>query len=541
MSFSPPSQEKEKKERKMKKRSKAPLMATLLSFFLLTFVFQFHHKLATRIHFSDPSLRLFTQPNLNSKSNPNPLLQHTASVLLQDWQILVFQFYPSLEASRRFSCLFRDNSVTPARATSSNDAFVCPLPRRLRLRRPFYSPLLVASDNPVRKHYLNVFPLMLRWNWIVYESLSTANDVIVFAKGVNTKQGSNRPASDLTCLFYLSDSRAPFYTTAATSSSQEVFRCHHPDLNALPESTNQIFVSLRISNSDYSSDPLPSVAIYSPPSSAQAVVQQKMKICACTMVYNSAKFLPEWVRYHTAIGVEKFFLYDNGSDDRLNLTVNRLQSNRFAISTRFWPWPKSQEAAFSHCAAINRDRCEWMAFIDVDEFVYSPSWSNSTRPNRSMLGSFLPDQPRVGQVSIGCYDFSPSGQTSHPKNGVVKGYTCRRHAEERHKSLVRLDAVDRSLVNSIHHFGLRDGYEWGKVGWARINHYKYQAWDEFKVKFRRRASAFVPDWMDKVNPASRDRTPGLGFEPVQPAGWAWKFCETNDTRLRDLTSKWFHR
>lgn len=532
MRFSP----QERKERKMKKRAKLPpLLITMLSFFLLLFIFHLPHKSSTRLHLPKPSLRLSIRPN------PNPPLQHTASVLLQDWQILVFQFYPSVEPSRRISCLFRDNSVTPARATSFSNAFVCPLPRRLRVRRPFYSPLTIASDNPVRKQYINTFPLMLRWNWIVYESLSTAKDVIVFAKGVNTKQGINRPARELTCLFYSSDIRAPFYTTAVTSSFHEVFRCHHPDLNAIPESTNQIFVSLRIGNSDESSDPLPSVAIYTPPSTQQPALHQKMKICACTMVYNSAKFLPEWVRYHSAIGVEKFFLYDNGSSDRLNLTVNRLQSNRFNISTRFWPWPKSQEAAFSHCAAINRDTCEWMVFIDVDEFVYSPSWSNSSRPGRSMLSSVLPVQPTVGQVSIGCYEFSPSGHRYHPRKGVIQGYTCRRHAEERHKSLVRLDAVDRSLVNSVHHFRLRDEFEWKKIGWARVNHYKYQAWDEFKVKFRRRASAFVPDWMDRVNPASKDRTPGLGFEPVEPAGWAWKFCEVNDTRLGDLTRKWFHR
>lgn len=521
----------------MKKRSKVPLMGTMLSFFLLLFLLHFPHRLASRIHLPSPTLRLSIVPN------PNLLLLlrcDTASVLLQDWQVLVFQFYPSLEASPRFSCLFRDNSVTPARATSFSNAFVCPLPRRLRLRRPFYSPLLVTSTNPVTKPYINTFPLMQRWNWIVYESLSTAKDVVVFAKGVNTKIDMNRPARDLTCLFYTSDSRAPFYTTAVTSSSHEVFRCHHPDLNAIPESTNQIFVSLRIGNSDNSSEPLPSVAIYTPPSQ-QAPLHQKTKICACTMVYNSAKFLPEWVRYHSAIGVEKFFLYDNGSDDRLNLTVNRLQSNWFNISTRFWPWPKSQEAAFSHCAAINRDMCEWMTFIDVDEFVYLPSWSNSSRPSRSMLGSLLPVQPTVGQVSIGCYEFSPSGHRYHPRNGVIQGYTCRRRAEERHKSLVRLDAVDRSLVNSVHHFRLRDGYEWKKASWARVNHYKYQAWDEFKVKFRRRASAFVPDWMDRVNPASKDRTPGLGFEPVEPTGWAWKFCEVNDTHLRDLTRKWFRR
>ncbi|KAJ3672325.1 hypothetical protein LUZ60_007046 [Juncus effusus] len=180
-----------------------------------------------------------------------------------------------------------------------------------------------------------------------------------------------------------------------------------------------------------------------------------------------------------------------------------------------------------------------MAYIDVDEFIFSPSWSDSIRPNRSMLGSVVSVEGEVGRVELGCYEYGPSGNQAHPKNGVMQGYTCRRQNEERHKSLVRLNAVHRSLANSVHHFGLQDGFRSERVSWAHINHYKYQAWDEFKVKFKRRASAYVPDWMHKVNPSSKDRTPGLGFEPVEPVGWAWKFCEVNDTHFRDVVAKWF--
>lgn len=74
---------------------------------------------------------------------------------------------------------------------------------------------------------------------------------------------------------------------------------------------------------------------------------------------------------------------------------------------------------------------------------------------------------------------------------------------------------------------------------AVVNHYKYQAWPEFRTKFRRRVSAYVVDWKETVNPTSKDRTPGLGFQPIEPEGWSEMFCEIRDERLKMFTQRWF--
>lgn len=112
-------------------------------------------------------------------------------------------------------------------------------------------------------------------------------------------------------------------------------------------------------------------------------------ICVCTMVRNVAKFLPEWISYHTAIGVEQFFLYDNGSEDELVEQVARLKSSGIDISTVPWSWTKTQEAGLSHCAALHEPSCQWMAFIDVDEFIFSPKWDTFQEPSKLLLQSLV--------------------------------------------------------------------------------------------------------------------------------------------------------
>lgn len=246
--------------------------------------------------------------------------------------------------------------------------------------------------------------------------------------------------------------------------------------------------------------------------------------------------------YHSRIGVDRFILYDNGSDDDLGHVVKQLNEEGFNVTTTFWIWSKTQEAGFSHAAVYAKSLCKWMMYIDVDEFVFAPySWSESRTPGKHMLKSLLPKHSKIGQVSIRCNEFGPSNQKTHPLEGVTQGYTCRRRFQQRHKSIVLLDAVEHSLLNVIHHFDIKKQFRSTQLSMknATVNHYKYQAWPEFQTKFRRRVSAYVVDWTQTLNPNSQDRTPGLGFQPVELKGWADMFCEVRDERLKMLTQRWF--
>ncbi|KAL3830519.1 hypothetical protein ACJIZ3_019321 [Penstemon smallii] len=475
----------------------------------------------------------------NAAAIPTPPPISTTAVLIPDWQVLVILSpeITTLNLDGDYFCLYDTNEVSPARFSGllhfpDRATFCCLLPVKARRRFPLLKqPMLLKSpENPPARPPP---PLLLRWTFLVYDSLTTDNDVVLFVKGVNIRQGINRLPSEFNCVF--GDDVINSVRTAVTTSMQEVFRCQRPNLTAV----SSVKVSLEIVAENRV---VPSVAYYSPAPRKLEYRNGKSLLCASTMVYDVAKFLKEWVLYHSKIGVEKFLLYDNGSDDDLGKVVNELVKEGFDISTYFWLWPKTQEGGFSHGAIYARDACTWMMFIDVDEFVYSPSWINVSQPSKSLLHTLITSNSTgLGQISIGCHEFGPSGQKVHPVLGVTQGYNCRKVLENRHKSIVLLEAVDDSLLNVIHHFILKPEYIPRNLDANDmvVNHYKYQAWPEFKAKFRRRVSAYVLDWTQKLNPNSNDRTPGLGFSPVEPEGWPQKFCEVYDNNLKDLTLKWF--
>lgn len=102
--------------------------------------------------------------------------------------------------------------------------------------------------------------------------------------------------------------------------------------------------------------------------------------------------------------------------------------------------------------------------------------------------------------------------------------------------MIRADALDRTLLNVVHHFRLKKGYKYFNLpaSTAVINHYKYQVWEVFRAKFYRRVATYVADWQQNQNEGSRDRAPGLGTEAIEPPDWPQKFCEVWDTGLRDF-------
>ncbi|EXB56316.1 hypothetical protein L484_024858 [Morus notabilis] len=493
--------------------------------------------------------------HVSSVKDSNSTAAASVSVLLTDWEVLVIVSHPVQPLSGDdFVCLFQNGDTSEARYSgvlpmNNRTTYKCTMPNSVRSLRPFFMPVLTKpstekEESPPPFQLLELY----RWTFLVYESFSTEDDIVLFVKGVNNRQGRNRPPSDLNCVFFYDDGNNYNIATktAVTSSAQEVFRCAPPELTSL-DFNRPIKVSLEIL---YENMIVPSVAQYIRRCSL-ANPEPKSLLCAFAMVYNSGKFLKEWVTYYSKIGVDKFILYDNDSNDNLSSVVEELNGKGYNVTTLFWVWPKAQEAGFSHSAIYGKDSCSWMMYVDVDEFIYSPSWTSSSKPSDDMLKSLLPRAPpskpsdgsiNIGQVSIKCNDFGPSNQPTHPTAGVTQGYTCRRKAEERHKSILLLEAVDPSLLNVIHHFHLiSDKYRSNTISMQRavVNHYKYQAWSEFRNKFRRRVSTYVADWTEKVNPESKDRTPGLGFEAVEPKGWAKMFCEVRDERLKLLTRKWF--
>lgn len=369
-----------------------------------------------------------------------------------------------------------------------------------------------------------------RWESLVYESvIDQDNTTVVFVKGLNLRSGRVANASRFECVYGWDFRRRKFLLSSeVVSIAQEIVRCKTP-LSVLKQQNVNNNMSIKVSIRVVGRGILRSIARPEWRIGSKPLDRKLHQMCVCTMLRNQARFLKEWVVYNSRVGVQRWFIYDNNSDDDIDNIVKLLMDDNYNISLHIWPWIKTQEAGFAHCALRARDSCEWVGFIDVDEFLHFPGGLSL----HSVLNNYSRPS-EVAELRTSCLSFGPSGLKRLPVKGVMVGYTCRLGVPERHKSIVRPEALNSTLINVVHHFHLRAGYKYVNMNRSVmvINHYKYQVWEVFKEKFYRRVATYVFDWRQAKNVESRDRVPGLGTQAIKPPDWSTRFCEVWDTDLR---------
>jgi hypothetical protein len=137
-----------------------------------------------------------------------------------------------------------------------------------------------------------------------------------------------------------------------------------------------------------------------------------------TVVKDEGRYLDEWIRFHSALGVSRFFIYDNGSSDD---TVQVLKPYIAAGVVMLIPWrhfdvfANTQNQAYAHAVANLGPSCRWVGFFDVDEFVF-PLCGTS-------LPAFLAARQHLPALGVVGLFFGTSGHETAPSGGVVENYT----------------------------------------------------------------------------------------------------------------------
>src|ERR1700744_6355843 len=88
----------------------------------------------------------------------------------------------------------------------------------------------------------------------------------------------------------------------------------------------------------------------------------------CCIIKDENVYLKEWIDYHRLIGVEHFFIYDNGSKKPIADTIRELGFDVIATVNTIHGKAK-QVKAYGDCIKRYGKASRWIAFIDVDEFI----------------------------------------------------------------------------------------------------------------------------------------------------------------------------
>jgi glycosyltransferase involved in cell wall biosynthesis len=199
-------------------------------------------------------------------------------------------------------------------------------------------------------------------------------------------------------------------------------------------------------------------------------------LCVCAIVRNEADYIAEWLEYHLHAGVEKFYIYDNESDDNTKeilkpyiyrgiveyqyflgnkLELHKFSSKKDQLSERT-RWVHSiQRPAYNDAIDRAKYNTFWMAFIDIDEFIVPILTKN--------IPEFLHDFENQAGIELNWLIYGSGGHTNKSEQPVIERF--------QHHSLFQYpeNSQRKLIVNPRAVFLQRTHYAWFFDGKKAVN------------------------------------------------------------------------
>lgn len=214
-------------------------------------------------------------------------------------------------------------------------------------------------------------------------------------------------------------------------------------------------------------------------------------LTACLCFKNAASYLAEWLAFYTALGVERFYLYDNESTDNFAEPLAPYLS-RGTVTLISHPGRAIQKAVYAHCLKTFGAGSRWMMFCDDDEFLF---------PTKDVpLPEALAPYEKFAGVAVSWMLYGASGHRTRPPGLVIENYTQRFAVPDQHVKCIVDPARIVGPVLIAHEFQCVDGEvvvnENGEpmagpfsqrptADILRINHYLTKSHDELIARRKR--------------------------------------------------------
>lgn len=239
----------------------------------------------------------------------------------------------------------------------------------------------------------------------------------------------------------------------------------------------------------------------------------KYNLVFVACVLNEGRYIKEWIEYHRLVGVDKFYIFDNGSTDNIKDILQKYIDEGI-VELEYYPGKGKQLDMYYEGLKKCRKKAKYVGFIDLDEFVVP------TDENKSLV-EVLDDRfskfPGMAVLSINWLIFGSSGHKTRPEGLVIENYLNRAEYSSKTNNLLKFIANPRLIkgcITSPHFAYLRNSrlkqlnehgieidspwndYPNNTYDYIRINHYYGKSEEDCRAKFNR-GNASRPDYIKR--------------------------------------------
>jgi hypothetical protein len=141
------------------------------------------------------------------------------------------------------------------------------------------------------------------------------------------------------------------------------------------------------------------------------------KLSICSIFKNESLILDEWISHYLYHGVEHFFLINDYSNDDYNDIITKYSQYITLMDNDIITKDVGRQInIYEKYFRQHINKTQWMAFIDLDEFLYSPLTIN--------IGDILDKYNNYSQIIVDWLHFGSNNHKYQP-HSVVEGFTQR--------------------------------------------------------------------------------------------------------------------
>ncbi len=164
------------------------------------------------------------------------------------------------------------------------------------------------------------------------------------------------------------------------------------------------------------------------------------------IVKNEGDYIREWIAYHyLRCGRDTvFYIYDNESDDGLKEKIQDYIDRGIVIYT-FFPGLQKQLAAYGDAISNYQNEVRYMAFIDIDEFLYSGKSDDLPETIQELIQS----RSNCAGLAVNWALYGSSGQENKTEGLVIERFLKRASQDFWGNEHIKTIANPRFIKNFI--------------------------------------------------------------------------------------------
>lgn len=241
------------------------------------------------------------------------------------------------------------------------------------------------------------------------------------------------------------------------------------------------------------------------------------------IVKNESPYIKEWIEYHKLVGVQRFYIYDNESEDNLKVVLQPYIDSGVVVY-HLVKGHSLQMPVFEDAIQKYKNESKYIAFIDCDEFIVPNKRDNILDVIRDVENNY---KQKVYALAMNWKCFGYNGHYNKPKGLVVENFKKweRNEIMSRHiKCIINprffypannphifIPLLGKYTVNTSYN-KIWSPFFVPVYDFIQLNHYYTKSYEEYKLKAARGRSddyslkyevpEYNPDYFSVVDDSS---------------------------------------